>query len=400
MDARIRNSRRRAKEKTAAMIELSIYGAIAVSRVAMQVGTSVVERKKIYKGGSELMRPAALIVAVYNEEIPLLRRALVSFKQLDYPKLQIIVSDDGSDNAREIEEATNKLGFTYIHAKHGGKRRAMYNAFKHLDNDVEIVLTADSDTVWHKDAAKEMVKVLMSDNRIGAVTGEVRVLNGRTNLLTRLIAIRYHLAFAHERASQSYFKSVGCVSGPLGAYRRDIIEKIQHRFINQTFLGKECTYGDDRHLTNLVLNEGYGVKYADNARCYTDVPAKFQQLVKQQTRWSKSYWREILWQIRVLPKHSPYMTLDWFINLVLPFILVFTASSYIAQALGGSLSHALVLLAMIIGMSWLRIAEPLIRTYNPLFLLFTIYSFMYFAVMLPSKLWALVTISDGKWGTR
>ena len=43
-----------------------------------------------------------------------------------------------------------------------------------------------------------------------------------------------------------------CCSGPFSAYRKEIIDKVKEKYITQYFLGENCTYGDDRHLTNLV----------------------------------------------------------------------------------------------------------------------------------------------------
>lgn len=52
------------------------------------------------------------------------------------------------------------------------------------------------------------------------------------------------------------------------------------------------------------------------------------------------------------------------------------------------------------GMNFLRIAEPMILMRNWLFSVFLLYLFVYFAVFLPVKLYALATISDGNCGTR
>lgn len=380
------------------MNDLSLYGAIAVSRIALQVCVSMIERRKTYPRIA--LPPATIVMACYNEPISHLQRALRSLRQQNYPDLEVIVVDDGSKDYRAVKRATEHYGFKYIYQENAGKRAAMCRAFKDMSPKSQIVMTADSDTAWHPNAARELAQVLLSSELIGGVTGEVAVHNANQNLLTKLISIRYHLAFAHERASQSYFGVVTCISGPLGAYRRDVIDRIKHKFIDQKLFGKKCTYGDDRHLTNLVLNEGYDVRYAAKAICWTQAPDKFVQLVKQQTRWSKSYWREIIWQIRVLPKHGFFMVYDWAVSLLLPFILAFTILTHLIQAADGSLWHAWLLLITIVVMSLLRILEPLLRTRRPVFLLFSIYAFIYFAVMLPSKLWALATINDGKWGTR
>jgi hyaluronan synthase/N-acetylglucosaminyltransferase len=364
----------------------------------MQIGTSIIERKRVNR--NQKLPKASLIVAAYNEPIELFIAAAKSFKALDYPDLEVIIVDDGSENHQNIEKISRHLGFTYVYQANAGKREAMYTGFKYMHPKSEVVLTADSDTLWEPNAAKELVLTLLDDDKTGAVTGEVAVLNEHDNLLTKLIGMRYHIAFLHERASQSYFRSVTCVSGPLGAYRREVIEAIKDDFVGQRFMGKACTYGDDRHLTNLVLNQGKQVRYAAGARCLTYAPTEFWTLVKQQTRWSKSYWREIFWQLRVIPKHGAYRAYDWIISFALPFLLLLAIADHLLEIGAGNHMHIWLLPLTIVGMSLVRIIEPMWRTRRPAFLLFALYAFIYFAVMLPSKFWALATINDGKWGTR
>lgn len=377
---------------------LSIYGAVAISRIAMQTITSGLERRKTVLPAN--YPPASLIVAVYNEPVKIFVRALSSLMKLDYPDLQVIVVDDGSDNAADIKRITEKAGFLYVYQENAGKREAMYTGLKYARPESKAILFSDSDTVWVPDAAKRLIDVLYAQTETGAVTGEVAVLNHKYSLMTRMIGMRYHMAFAYERASQSYFKTVTCISGPLGAYKRHVIEAVKEDFIKQKFLGKVCTYGDDRHLTNLVLMSGYKVRYASRAKCYTQAPTKFFALLKQQSRWGKSYWREILWQIKALPKHGLYLWYDLIVTSILPFLLIGSVVYHLFQALLGNPDALIALFIMIGLMSLLRVVDPMIRKRDAWYMAFVLYAFIYFIVLLPVKIIALLTITTGKWGSR
>lgn len=377
---------------------LPLYGLIALSRIGLQIGTSAIERRRKYK--EVLYPPASLIIACYNEPNDIFARALASLCLVDYPDLEVIVIDDGSLNRLDIERITRKAGFRYIYQENAGKREAMYNGLTHIRASSSIVMFSDSDTVWDKQAAKELVKVLLANERTGAVTGEVAVTNHTYSLMTRLIGMRYHMAFAYERASQSYFKTVTCISGPLGAYKRHVIDSVKNPFVNQRFLGKKCTYGDDRHLTNLVLARGYQVRYAANAKCYTQAPTEFRALLKQQTRWGKSYWRELFWQIKALESHGLYLWYDFTVTAILPFVLIGSLLYQLYQFAGGSVSHGIALAVTLAGVSLIRVLDPMIRQRDPWYLAFVAYSFIYFLVLLPVKVLALITIADGKWGSR
>ncbi len=215
-----------------------------------------------------------------------------------------------------------------------------------------------------------------------------------------MIDQRYYMAFQQERASQALFGAVTCVSGPLGAYRRTIIDRIKDQFVTQSFMGKPCTFGDDRHLTNLVLGLGYQVQYAPKATCVSEAPTKLSQFLKQQTRWGKSHWREMIWQFKALPNQSLYLSYDWILSLLLPFMLVASLINYSLAMVAGHGEYLLFLFGMILSMSLIRTLEPMRQTRNPWFLLLVVYTLFHLTVLLPLKFWSLLTMLDTRWGTR
>jgi hyaluronan synthase len=130
---------------------------------------------------------------------------------------------------------------------HCGKRHAMYTAFRVLmASGCEAVMSTDSDTKFDPKAMMEMEQALYWFPRIGAAAGDVRIWNNKGSLLSFMSSLRYWMAFNIERAAQSFNRCVTCVSGPMGIYRSHVLREILDDWINQTFLGLECTYGDDR----------------------------------------------------------------------------------------------------------------------------------------------------------
>jgi hyaluronan synthase len=65
-------------------------------------------------------------------------------------------------------------------------------------------------------------------------------------------------------------------------------------WVNQTFMGVPATIGEDRALTNLVLQSGYRVVYQREAVVLTKIPATFQGLRRMLLRWARSNVRESL----------------------------------------------------------------------------------------------------------
>lgn len=376
---------------------MSLYGAISVGRIALQVFAAAMVKNKKYPAFFEPLN-ATVIVAVYNENKEAFAKCLQSLKAQTYP-IQVIVVDDGSDNSAELSQVCQAYNVHYERIAHAGKREAMYHGFNILDANTQVVMTSDSDTEWDRHAATLLVQELANNPKVGATTGLVDTSNTNTNFLTRLIHLRYFMAFEQERAAQSFFGAVTCVSGPLGAYRREVIDRIKDAFVSQKFLGKKCTFGDDRHLTNLVLGLGYKVTYS-KAVAYTESPTTLKQYIKQQARWGKSHWREMLWQLKALPKQHIFLAWDWGVSLLLPFLLTASIVHYVYLAFTDSPRYLGLLAATVVLMSMLRIAEPMRQTKDPMFFLFVLYSFFHLFVLLPLKFYSLATVNITGWGTR
>ena len=50
--------------------------------------------------------------------------------------------------------------------------------------------------------------------------------------------------------------------------------------------------------------------FDNKAIAYTYVPTTMRQYIKQQIRWNKSFYREMLWTIRYISEHHSYMLYD------------------------------------------------------------------------------------------
>src|SRR3989344_9583145 len=133
-----------------------------------------------------------------------------------------------------------------------GKRHGMAEGVKLAKN--EIVVFIDSDSFIDKDCLKHLVKYF-SNPMVGAVSGHTDVFNRDTNLLTQMQAVRYYIAFKIYKAAESTFGSVTCCPGCCSAYRKKYLLEILDQWMNQKFLGVECTFGDDRSLTNYIIRK-------------------------------------------------------------------------------------------------------------------------------------------------
>ena len=273
--------------------------------------------------------------------------------------------------------------------------------FDFLENKVDLIITIDSDTILARNCVSNLV-MQFENPKVGAVTGDVRAI--KNNLLSKLIDARYWTAFNQERAAQSLFGTVLCCSGPLAAYRNEIVQKVKEKYIVQKFLGQKCTYGDDRHLTNLVLEQGYAVKFERKAKAWTYVPEKIKPWLRQQARWNRSFYREMLWTAkRVIAKRTYqniYMVYDLSMQAVLPMLLLFSLLFVFYRSYLEGPIHIFGYLTILVGIAALRGSYAFLRTKDGTFFFFPLYAFCHIFLLIPVRVYALCTLKTTKWGTR
>jgi hyaluronan synthase len=286
-----------------------------------------------------------------------------------------------------------------ITQKHRGKRHSMYTGFKlSLCDPVEMVFCTDSDTVVSPNCLQHMLTVLINDTdkTISGISGNLGIYNKYDSFISFMSSLRYFYAFNIERAYQSFNGYVLCISGPIGMYRLQYIEQILETWKDQTFLGKPCTYGDDRHLTNKILSLNTRVVYTPLAYAETETPSSPYRFFKQQTRWNKSSIREFFWTIPFVDKYSIFLTFDLVYTLLFPFVVI----GWLFYLLfAGTLFQLGLYSCMFIGVGVLKsiYAAYVYNQYECLF--YFLYAYIYVGITFPSRLWALVNITDTTWGT-
>ncbi|XP_031708473.1 hyaluronan synthase 1 [Anarrhichthys ocellatus] len=305
----------------------------------------------------------------------------------------IIVEDP---QRKEVEQLIQSKSCVCIMQKWGGKREVMYTAFKALGSSVDFIQVCDSDTKLDTLATVELCKVLESNPKYGAVGGDVMILNLKESYISFMSSLRYWMAFNIERSCQSYFNCVSCISGPLGLYRNNLLQQFLESWYNQKFLGSHCTFGDDRHLTNRMLSMGFATKYTARSKCYTETPAQFLRWLNQQTRWTKSYFREWLYNAMWWHKHHLWMTYESIVSGIFPF---FVTATIIQLFWTGTLWDILWILCCIQLIGLVKAAYACILRKDMVMVFMSLYSALYMTSLLPAKYFAIITMNKSSWGT-
>ncbi|MEK9160575.1 MAG: glycosyltransferase [Patescibacteria group bacterium] len=239
----------------------------------------------------------AMIVPCFNEE-KTVGATVESLLALEYPKekLQIILVNDGSTDAtgKVMDGFAHHAQVSVIHQKNGGKHVAL-NAGIDAAKDAEIVGCLDADSFVHKDALREMISCF-DDPEVGATTAAMSV-HKPTNLLERMQNAEYIMGIA-LRHILAAVNGIYVTPGPFSLYRRDIIEKIGGF--------RHGHHTEDMEMALRMQQQGYKIDSAPKARVETATPRSVPSLVKQRTRWTTGFLRNMLYEYRGLVGNPRY----------------------------------------------------------------------------------------------
>lgn len=355
----------------------------------------------------EHYQPSVTFVVPAKNEEDNIAETISRFWQVDYPKakIEVVTINDGSDDGtlgemRLAQTESEKQGVRVevVDWKiNRGKREGMAEGVRRARN--EIVIFIDSDSFIEKDSVKHLVKYF-SNPKVGAVSGHTDVFNRNENMLTKMQALRYYVAFDIYKAAESIFGNVTCCPGCCSAYRKSYVDPILDKWLSQKFLGTTCTFGDDRSLTNFIIRK-YDAVYSPEAQAYTVVPSTIRKYVKQQQRWKKSWIRETFIASSFMWRKNPIAAISFYSYMFLAFaapVIFIRAVFYIpifdSHAWPVAYLAGLALMLILHGVYYRNRVKD-----SPWFL--PALTFWFYTVMLMWQLpWAFLTMRDTRWGTR
>jgi cellulose synthase/poly-beta-1,6-N-acetylglucosamine synthase-like glycosyltransferase/spore germination protein YaaH/peptidoglycan/xylan/chitin deacetylase (PgdA/CDA1 family) len=288
-----------------------VLGIALVSGRAIIVGLlAVIEKFRRAPADHPDFQPlVSVLIPAYNEE-DVIVYTVNSVLESDYPRLEVIVVDDGSQD-RTSELLDTQFGrnpsVRIIHQPNRGKPAALSRALAEASNG--LIVTIDADTAIEPDAISKLVRHFVNP-RVGAVAGNVKVGN-RISWLTRWQALEYITSQNLEKRAFDVLNCIPVVPGALSAWRADAIH--------------ECggftadTVAEDTDLTIAIRRAGWKINYEEEAIGWTTAPDTAATLVRQRFRWTfgtlQSFWKH-----RDTLGRTKYGTLGW---VALPNMFLF-----------------------------------------------------------------------------
>jgi cellulose synthase/poly-beta-1,6-N-acetylglucosamine synthase-like glycosyltransferase/peptidoglycan/xylan/chitin deacetylase (PgdA/CDA1 family) len=272
--------------------------------VLIVVGTGHTLRDR--RPGPPCREGVSVIIPAYNERAGILR-CIRSMLFCDHPDTEVILVDDGSTDgmAGLIEDL--RLPVTVVRQDNAGKAAALRTGIRHARYD--LLVLADGDTVFEPATISRLVAPFR-DSRVGAVAGNVKVAN-RRRLLGHVQHVEYVVGSSLDRRMYDLLGCMVTIPGAVGAFRRAAIS------------GAGGVPGDtlaeDTDLTISIVEAGWRVRYAAQARAWTEAPSTVRQLWTQRHRWTYGTMQSLWKHRRTLATPAGRRTLAW---IGLPYLFV------------------------------------------------------------------------------
>lgn len=271
---------------------------------------------------SAVTPPVTLLVPAHNEAATIVEsiRALLG---LHYPRLEVIVINDGSadDTLGELIRsfslrkadlvynpllATQAIRGIYlsnldarllvIDKMRGGKSDAL-NAGINLAR-TPWVCSVDADSVLEEDALLRVLRPALEDTRVVATSGIVRIANGCTvgggrvtrvrlpsSRLAIFQAVEYLRGFLQGRLGWSWLNTLLIISGAFGVFRTDVLRAIGGYSGATVTEDMEVVVRIHRYFRE--RGEPYRVVFVPDPVCWTEVPESVSTLARQRRRWHR-----------------------------------------------------------------------------------------------------------------
>lgn len=309
-----------------------------VFQIMMAVWHSIRYTIQFGKTDPQFTPPISIIVPAYNEG-KLIRNTLGSLLALDYPQFEIIMVDDGStdDTERQVEGYLGQHGnatVRLVSKPNGGKATALNAGVQVAKYD--FVLCADGDSHLTPDTLRMAIRH-MKDPKIGAVSGNVKVMN-RNNFWTIFQALEYIEGLNITRAAQSSLRLVNIIPGPVGLFRKQIIKDVGW-YTSDTF-------AEDADMTLKILRKGWKIVHEPLSISWTEAPNTLFSLIKQRYRWTRGILQAIQKNRREHWSSFGAWLLLWFMiveAVIWPFASVFATLFFIYVALTYNITYYLLL---------------------------------------------------------
>jgi cellulose synthase/poly-beta-1,6-N-acetylglucosamine synthase-like glycosyltransferase len=307
---------------------------------------------------SDAVPPVSIIVPAHNEESGI-EDSIRSMQMLKYPKIEIIVVNDGSTDAtlerlieafrlvevivpyrtdletqpiRAIYRSMLPIPLIVIDKVNGGKADAL-NAGTNVAQYPYVLLT-DADVIMDEFCVLRAMRHVVEDRqRTVAVGGNIRPANGcevafgrvveprvPDKMIERVQLLEYLRSFVASRPAWSRVNGLPLISGAFGIFQRETLSAVGGMTLGHLGEDLDLTMRIHRYMRDNDLP--YRIVYAPDSVAWTEVPNTAKVLRMQRIRWHRGLVRAVgdFWPMTLNPKYGAVGMLGWAAQVFIEFL--------------------------------------------------------------------------------
>jgi poly-beta-1,6-N-acetyl-D-glucosamine synthase len=253
----------------------------------------------------------SILIPAFNEE-NIIVEIVTHLINLDYPEIEIIIINDGSDDQTlsllvrsfEMSEITNFNIIESIATQHinrgyktqhfpnlividkvnGGKADALNCGINASSS--EYIIALDADTRLTPNTIRYLVKPAVQNPNVLVTSGSVRIISEKSHsFLSDLQQIEFVNSISLFRTGWNYLNANLIISGALGLFSRNLLIKVKgyHNFA----IGEDMELIVRIHRTLIENNVQYKLLQFSLPTCFTSAVPSLKELITQRKRWQK-----------------------------------------------------------------------------------------------------------------
>ncbi len=246
----------------------------------------------------------SIIIPCFNEQDQV-RETIKYALQSQYPCFEIIAVNDGSSDQtaailNELEQLHPQLRVVHL-AENQGKAYALRAGA--MVSRYEYLICIDGDALLHPHAVLWMMHHLVTFPRVGAVTGNPRIIN-RSSVLGKIQVAEFSSIIGLIKRAQRSYGRIFTVSGAIAGFRKSALNRIG--------FWRDDMITEDIDVSWRLQFDHWDIHYVPDALCYIYMPETFKGLWKQRLRWAQG---GIEVQIAYFPK-----VFHWHLRRMFPIV--------------------------------------------------------------------------------
>lgn len=221
----------------------------------------------------------SIIIPCFNEAKQV-RDTIRFAMQSQYPDFEVIAVNDGSsdDTAKILDQlAAQYPRLRVVHlAENQGKAYALQAGT--MVSQFEYLICIDGDALLHPHSVLWMMHHLIQFPRVGAVTGNPRIIN-RSSILGKIQVGEFSSIIGLIKRAQRTYGRIFTVSGAIVSFRKTALNRIGY--------WRDDMITEDIDVSWRLQFDHWDLQYVPQALCYIYMPETFKGLWKQRLRWSQ-----------------------------------------------------------------------------------------------------------------